>query len=285
MNKRTLPYERRKQILSLLAEDAPLSRRCLARIIRPPIERRRLYDALKRLFDQKYLVKRTLFDGALWFYQINQSECGRKRVSKILNVEAASLKQPQFTRIDPLVSDSITTWRHYFKNVFPEALILRKHQLHTDPIGSQLCKTIHEDHKFQPDLLIKFEDQNLKKPTAIAVIINPLYVNYERLLLAIKRLAACESIAAVIHICYDDMSLQALGNVQQSRIVKKSLAQKQLKENFFLISPLPPSMFPDEPIFINWSSKRISIEAWKHLFLNASLTDTGHPTLKVSDST
>jgi len=91
------PYDRGRQILKILSVDGPLSVRALNAIIEPKMPRRRLCDALKRLYDNGLTTKRrmNIFGDAAAFYQTSLR--GRKLAAKVLNVHPESLLQPHFT--------------------------------------------------------------------------------------------------------------------------------------------------------------------------------------------
>ena len=87
--KQPLPYDRRKQILKLLAHHEPLSVRGLSQMLEPHIEPRRLRDALSRLYRKKLITKRNdlVFGGAGTFYHTYRDKRAREEISALTGID------------------------------------------------------------------------------------------------------------------------------------------------------------------------------------------------------
>ena len=131
--KQPLPYDRRKQILKLLALHEPLSVRGLSQMLEPHIEPRRLRDALSRLYRKKLITKRNdrVFGGAGTFYQTCRDKRAREEISALTGIDIKTIDRNHPRHTELLHWESCAVFATKLANIFPEAKILREHEFKT----------------------------------------------------------------------------------------------------------------------------------------------------------
>ena len=222
-----LPYERGKQVLKILAEYGPLSRRALHTLLEPGLEDRRLRDCLQRLCERGLLTKKydRIFQNshnAALYYQIARNPHARRNVASLIGITPDQLDVPGPKHQALIHWEECALWADQFKRKFPQAKVLRENQFFGDPVIQNILKNKDNPFETNPDLLILHPSPADDDPTAVAVEIEKNRKSSKRIFNKLKKYASATLLDGVIYICDTDAILQSIDVIFKSRVLERS---------------------------------------------------------------
>jgi len=263
MEKKIVAYDRRRQVLALLAEHGPLSVRGLRILMEPKIQSRRIRDVLHRLHARHILYKRR--QNELWgtvFYQVDRHEVARRRAAKILGVERAdSLRQPGFKYFAPANSELLTLWKVRLLRLFPGAKIYRKFEIEQHPEIKSMLPPPKRTLKFYPDLLFLSPPDEEGRCISIAIELQDWCKHPENYAYKLSRYVRRSRLDGVLILSDLDQIAMWIETFQSSRR-RFFPPGRHLHEFFWMFSDdLQPSVLEDVSIFTA-KPQRTNLKDW-----------------------
>lgn len=174
MKAKPKPYNRGRQIVETLVKYGPLSKEGLRLVMEPPIEGRRLRDALQRLNERGLLGKRIheVYGGSNFFYQVPQRKWARERTARHFGINPDVLHQPYFAHVESRHLEACAIWLKYLSKKFPDARIYRKHEIAAEPGLLVRLGLTAEATKLLPDFVLLIKVIEGKDDALVAVDIN-----------------------------------------------------------------------------------------------------------------
>lgn len=259
---KVLPYERRVQVLRLLAEHGPLSAKGIEACLNPTIHARPLRDVLRRLYLLNVLGRRYDRVSLRVFHQIRQAPETRTRTGEILGVAPESLAQPQFRHAELLHSEDCAAWTELLRRLFPRARVRRDYQFATDPDAQALLLMQNEGHDLLPDILFTLGEGAPASPIAVALEIERTAKSEDRLLLKLRKYAERTRIDGLIYVCSQSALQEKLVSVYKSKVLERALRINHYGKNFYLFADGSTNHRLGEPLMFNSDMEAISLRSW-----------------------
>lgn len=260
-----LPYDRGRQILTLLALHEPLSVRGLSQMLEPEMKPRRLRDALSRLYLKNLITKRNdrVFGGAATFYQISRDHKARKAISEVTGISISDLDRNPPRHAELLHWESCSVFAVKLQKLFPEAKILREHEFKTQQtIADYFASKEGTQSEVKPDLIIRMERNGELVSLTIAVEIERTLKSDERIRRKLKIYANETPLDGVIYICDLPEVARKIELIYRSKNLHNSLRVGNYG-NLFLMFLDQESTHKEKTFrLINSECKTVSIETW-----------------------
>jgi hypothetical protein len=174
-------YTRSRQILLLLKKYGPLSCRSILKIIEPPIEDRRMYDAVARLRQRNMIkARKKSYPEAPSYYQIRQDPWSRKRVADFLKCTNDDVCQKRYRFANADENSVIAMWWHAIQKQMPQLEIIRRYNFFEHETVHTLIPFHQGVPACPPDLiLIAPKDENGRQKS-VAVLFGGFGLDIDR---------------------------------------------------------------------------------------------------------
>lgn len=260
-------YERRQQVLQVLANYGPLTAPVLMSFLPQPSSERALRRVLQRLYMRRALARRLDRVSGAVYHQIGQKTPSLERAAKILGVAAASLKQPQFRRVYLLHHEDCAIWTEALRRSFPEARVQRRFQFAGGLEAQCLWLSRTEERDLLPDILLSQE----AKPhgeISVGVVIDSIHYRKEAWFLRrLRGYAEHTHLDGLIYVVPSDFLQKRMLDVFSSKPLQRALVRKHSGKQFLLFSTPTAACGRAEPHMLNLSLEAVSLRDWMHTLL------------------
>ena len=266
---KTLPYERRKQILTLLAQHEPLSVRGLMQMLEPMPEPRRLRDSLARLYRQGLVTRRNhgLFGNSAIYYQLAHDRHAQTEVSKITGIDPNFCNRNHPRTAELLHWEECAVFAHRLKTFLPEVRVFREHEFkHHPEINEWLLGALEDPTSAKPDIVALMEPESDGHSNFIAIEIERTLKSKERLKQKLDHYANRTLIDGVIYVCANDEIIRAVELMYRSKRIKDSLRVGHYGNLFLMFMDRDAIMKKEPSILFNSDFKHVELSKWLELF-------------------
>lgn len=261
---KTIPaHTRGPQILSLLHEYGPLSVKGLETIIRPKMTKRRLQEALLRLYEKGLVIRR--FEGSKFsrqYYELSQADRSRDIVHEMTGIERNLLLQPYFRSQELLHNEECAFWSVFLKETFGDADVVRDFNFkHQEELVNLLFITQKED-LLLPDILLHFPKQHDRPRVTIAVEIELSRKSDKRLHQKFKKYMSTTRLDGLIYLCHQNSLIETLQGVYAKMNRSDFLRIGHYQDNFLLFGNRKFNPETSEPVLFNAINNPVSLKEW-----------------------
>ncbi len=264
MNAPNRLYGRAPQILSILADQGPLSVRGLSAILEPEIKRRQLRKALCRLHARRFIEKQYSgqFRGVAVFYRITQNKKYWPEIAIRINRKPRSLFQLQFRPVEYIHSEACAMWAHHFESIFQDGIALRDFAVYSSGIAKELILAFDTAPELLPDILFVLPSQDGSRLVSIAVEVERYVKSDERTLMKLKKFAIESRLDGVIWLCDGDGIASRLSHLYNTRVRPHAIRIRNYGDNFMLFQS--DQLYSLNPTLNlkNAGDKHVDICAW-----------------------
>lgn len=272
MQQKMLAHSRGPQILALLAEYGPLSTKGLETIIRPKISRRRLQEALFRLYEKGLVIKR--FEASPFsrqYYELSQTDKVRDEVHKLTGISQDRLIQPYFRSQELLHNEECAFWTFYLKQLFEDAEVIRDFQFSFHKELVQQLMLDRHDANIKPDILLHFYETAETEKFTIAFEVELSRKSDKRLFQKLSTFSNETRIDGVVYLCHRNNLIDTILSIYKSKKqLAKSLRIDHYADLFLLLGDRTFVAESGEPKLLNFNNESVKLTDWVHFFKNHS---------------
>lgn len=265
MKEIAVAHSRAPQILSLLHEYGPLSVRGLEVMIRPRITKRRLQEALLRLYEKGLVIRR--FEASPFsrqYYELSQSDMGRHEVHRLTGIAFDRLIQPYFRSQELLHNEECAFWAYYLKEVFPDADVVRDFRIKEYGDISNLLLIDEKDPEVWPDIVLYFPENFEHGSILIPFEIELSRKSDKRLYSKLRKYANGTRSDGVVYLCHKNTLADTIRGVYQKSVMKDSLRISHYGDLFLLFGDRTFQADSLEPRLLNVNLETVSLKDWIH---------------------
>lgn len=264
MKTKILPYGRRTALLQMLAMHGPLSVRSLQKIIYPPMDRRRLYESLARLYGRGLITKHCdgVLGNLLSFYQISREPSQVNKISSLLRVTAESLDRPYPRHQELLHWEECAVWTEYLKILFPDFKVYREHEFHVEPLIKKILMTDHDENEFKPDLMLLSRSNEHGELVKIAVEVERKRKSQVRLYRKLKKYCTETFLDGVVYVTESDEIMHHLQLIYEKKLLEQTSRVSHYGKTFLLFSTPMLRARGTPHLCLNADLKHLSLQEW-----------------------
>lgn len=255
--------DRARHILQLLAQHGPLSHSALKQMLSPPVQSRRLHDAIARLERKGFVSKRNekVFGRHGIFYQLNQDSRALEAASQFLNKPVSDLAQPHFRYRELLHSESCALWSHELRKLRSPKLV-RDFDFEKDKSAKEIMLTDGQEMDLRPDILLTFPASATENPTVIAVEVEKTRKTFSRLRQKLLKYANGTHVDGLIYACDSDQIANAIQQVYQAKPLRQSKRIGHYWGNFLLFGDAMAIHTEGVPGMFNSLMEPVCLKEW-----------------------
>ncbi len=269
-----LPYDRRKQILTLLAHHDPLSVRGLIQMLEPSPSPRRLRDSLARLFRSGLVTRRNhgLFGNAAIYYQIAHNRQAQIQVSKITEINADVWNRNHPRTAELLHWEECAVFTRKLKTFLPDSKIIREHEFkHHPEVNEYLLGALDDPTGAKPDIVAVIEPGLCGHSSILAIKIERTLKSKERLKKKLDFYANRTVVDGLIYVCADDEIVRAIELMYRSKKIIASLRVGHYGNLFLMFMDRDAILKKESPVLFNSDFKHVGLSKWIELFKQVPL--------------
>lgn len=249
------------EALKILQEHSPLTINMLQTMIEPPIQKKNLRQAMGILI-KKNIVNMTPFNSQTFYYQINQSLPVRKEVAKTIKCEGEEVKQKLLRKQDWYHNQWCEFWTLIIKKNFPEAEIVREHNICSHQVAQNILVQSAEDTDLMPDMLVIFPKKNTGEAVSVAFEIERTRKSNKRIHRKLKKYIYESHLDGLIYVCDNGRLSETIRLLYETKTLEKAHKKKGYAENFFLLSDSISAGNDPLNSFFNAKAKPTSLVDW-----------------------
>ena len=256
MNYPGKPYSRGPEILRMLYNHGPMSIRGLNRIIPGKMDYRRIADALARLHEGGFVVRRfdSLPKNAGHFYQLSHRKEIRAELAKVVGVPEDQLRAPQIRDQELYHSQACAIWAERFKASYPEARVIRDFQIRRDEEAQNILLNKPHAPDLIPDILIFFPKRQYEERVVIAVEIERSRKSNERVVEKLWRISTQCRLDGVLYVCDYQSITDVYRHLYNTRVREKFL-RINYRKNYLMFGR-------DDYLLFNCNEERTNLRGW-----------------------
>lgn len=245
----------------LLKKHGPLSLDSLLQMTSPPLRKKKLYRCLGNLA-KKSLIEVSNSDYRKRFYSIPQSLKKRLGVSQVIDCNPDDLLQRKFRRQDWLHNDLCSLWIHNLTNLFPEAEVIREHQVINHSIGAEILGAKGTKDDLLPDILLVFPENDGNSRVSVAIEIERTRKSNDRIIQKLRRYSEKSKVSGLLYACDSERLADTVRLLYNQSLSTKSFRIGHYSDYFFLFSDAVSAS--DSPLLriFNSNLQPTSLEHW-----------------------
>lgn len=258
-----------KEVLEVLREYGPLTRKTLSLIIPSIKDERNFRRTLAVLSDRKLICKRfeNINGGHATIYQLNQNERVRDILSAFLKCSSDELRQREF-RYRELYHEQISALlAHHLKELFPDAKVYRDFQLYKDDRIKTILPQLNNVDSAKPDVLVVFWNQK-QRVTSVAFEFERTAKSKARLFHKLRSYSAESQLDGVVYIGSSDQIILNLQQVYSTRVLERSLRIKHYGNNFLICASHCGNIQKSLSLCLNAERKILQFNSWINILLS-----------------
>ncbi len=263
MNNHSVAYSRAPQILQLLYEYGPLSVKGLETILRPRISKRRLQEALLRLYEKGLIIRR--FEASPFsrqYYELSQSARMRDEINRLTGIPTDRLLQPYFRSQELLHSEECAFWASYLKSTFPEADVVRDFRIKNH---KEICDTLlmeKDNMEILPDIVLYFPKNFGSHSVTIPFEVELSRKSDIRLIRKLSKYCTATLADGVVYLCHKNTVVDTIRSIYEKSVTAKSHRINHYRNLFLLFGNRSFDANTLEPKLFSVNSEAVSLKAW-----------------------
>jgi hypothetical protein len=277
-------YERRRDLLRILAEHGPMTITGLEACLTRQSDRRSLRDVLARLYRRGILARRHDQITRRVFHQIGQNPRALRQAAEILNTTEAALSSPHFRHAELLHSEQCAIWTEYLRLFFPTAKVQRDFQFASKPEAQNLLLSRAEGRDLLPDILLRQEAQAPCRKIAVAFEIERTFKSKARLHKKLRKYAEQTRLNGLVYVTNSSSLQGRILEIYQSKVMDRALRISHYGKHFLLFSDSTFDRTTCEPRMVNSKLEDVSLSAWITTLLETKDTGRNDDKFKLSPS-
>lgn len=273
MSSISVAHSRAPQILQLLHEYGPLSVKGLETILRPRIAKRRLQDALLRLYEKGLVIRR--FEASPFsrqYYELSQSDQMRDEINRLTGIPTERLFQPYFRSQELLHSEECAFWAYYLKETFPEADVVRDFRIKDHKLICDRLLMDKENIEIFPDIVLYFPKNFETHSVIIPFEIELSRKSDIRLIRKLSKYCNATTSDGVVYLCHKNTVVDTIKSIYKKSVIQKSLRIGHYGNLFLLFGNRSFNAETLEPKLFNVDSEPVSLKSWVQTLRNVKHT-------------
>lgn len=225
---------------------------------------RNLKRTVKNLCERKLIVKRyeQINGYKSVFYQINQTELARKAVGLYLDTPFENLKQRQVSYKELFHEQTVIKLTHYLKSEYPQAIVLRDHELINHPLAENIISGLHSIEVIKPDVLFIFCDPVNGKTVSIAIEYEKSLKSKSRIAQKLNFYTHRTRVDGVLYFYPECTIDHNLRHIYFNKVIDRSLRIKNYGKHFLLTSKLTNDIKKSFNVLKNATESNYSFKHW-----------------------
>lgn len=257
--------KRGPQIIKLLNTHGPLNAAAIQGLIDPPIERRRLNDALARLARRGIVVRRfqNLFQQTHdQYYQLSARKELQAEIGDVIGMDPNIFRIPRVRNQDLFHSIGCAHLAESLAKAFPVAEVVREFHIQEHPAGkSTHLSSLEGEKQLLPDMLLSFPEDEKLQEVNIAFEFERSKKAPLRLGQKMYRYAAWTRVHGVVWMC-EDQSIQRDLRKSWLRQERDRLLSVRNRFDHFHLFTTNPKVFRSDDWMFNAKGEPIKLEQW-----------------------
>lgn len=255
-------YERRRDLLRILAEHGPMTLRGIEVCLDKQSSRRSLRDVLTRLYRRGILSRRHDQITRRVFHQIGQHPQARRQAAEILKTTECAISQPYFRHAELLHSEQCAVWTELLRLLFPTAKVQRDFQLTSESEAQALLLSRAEGRDLLPDILLTQEAKAPCRKISVAVEIERTVKSKARLHKKLRKYAEQTRLDGLVYVT-SSASLQGrILEIYRSKVMARALRISHYGRHFLLFSDGSFDRTAGELRLLDANMENVSLTAW-----------------------
>lgn len=259
------------EIKEYLMACSPATIQMLHQLLQPTVSKKQLRKALG-ILRRDGTVDMLLGGHQTFYYQLSQSLPVREKLAREMNGHADDFIQPLLRRQDWFHNQWSQAWEQIIKRSFPEAAIVREHNIGSSDIAKGVLLAEGNDLDLLPDFLVMFPKSESTHTVSIAFEIERTRKSEKRLVRKFKKYLNETRIDGLIYICDSSRLSETIRILYQTKLMANSPRVKHYGNHFLLLSDTMSAGAEPLKRFFNAKGEKVSFENWCRQLMNTKPT-------------